>query len=269
MKKLFMVSLLFVAVSMGVFAASKAKVDKSILTAVEEDYDFIYEVVNNTSGTLTVATYIQKEKKVVAKAADVDIERGESYQFKYNLAALKKLYGSSSWIGCEFEPEWRWRCSGWMNNLNKEGEKHIVKVTDAADPKYCMDAENIWDFINIGLLALNENDYDFIYEVVNNTSGKLTASPYLKNPNTGKYVAKTENVSIEKGESFQFKFKLDDVKNAFGKSLAIGSFFTPEGKWRCGGWEGATRNKKHIVICTDAADPTYCMDAENKWENLE
>lgn len=269
MKKLFMVSLLFVAVSMGVFAASKAKVDKSVLTAVEEDYDFIYEVINNTSGSLTVATFISKGNKTVAKAADVVIEQGDSYQFKYNLSTLKKLYGSSSYIGCEFEPEWKWRCSGWMNNFNVENQKHIVKVSDAADPQYCMDGENIWDFVNIGALNLNEEDYDFIYEVVNNTSGKLIAAPYLKNSNTGKYVAKTENVTLEQGETYQFKFKLDDVKVAFGKSLSMGSFFTPEGKWRCGGWEGVAKNKKHIVICKDAADPNYCMDAENKWENLE
>ncbi len=269
MKKLFMISLVFMALSMGLFAASKAKVDKSVLTAVEEDYDFIYEVINNTSGILTVAPFISGNNKTLAKAADVVIEEGESYQFKYKLSTLKKLYGSSSYIGCEFEPDWKWRCQGWMNDFNVENQKHIVKVSDAADPNYCMDGENIWEFIDIGLLTLNEDDFDFIYEVVNNTSGKLVAAPYLINNNTGKYVAKAENVTLEQGETFQFKFKLSDVTAAFGNKLSIGSFFTPEGKWRCGGWEGATKNKKHIVICKDAANPNYCMDAENKWEILK
>ena len=268
MKKLFMITVL-AAMSLSLFAASKAKVDKSILTSVEEDYDFIYEVENDTSGSLTVATFISNGKKTIAKAADVEIKKGESYQFKYNLKTLKKLYGAASYIGCEFEPEWKWRCGGWMNNFNVENQKRIVKVTDASDPQYCLDSENIWDFININELTQNEGGYDFIYEVVNNTSGKLTVAAYLKNANDGKFVAKTENIAIEEGKTYQFKFNLDDVKNNYGKNLNLGCFFTPEGKWRCNGWEGVAKNKKHIVICQDAADPNYCMDAENKWENLE
>ena len=266
MKKLFTISMILIAMSMSVFSAPK--VDKSVLTAVEEDYDFIYEVENNTSGALTVATYIQKDKKILAKAADVVIEKGDTYQFKYNLKTLKKLYGSSSYIGCEFEPDWKWRCAGWMNHLNVENQKHIVRVSDAADPNYCMDGENIWDFINIGVLNQSEEGYDFIYEVVNNTSGKLTASTYLKNNNDGKFVAKSENITIEQGDTYQFKFNLDSLKTTFGKNLNLGCFYTPEGKWRCNGWEGVAKNKKHTVICTDAA-PDYCMEGENKWSDLE
>lgn len=270
MKKLFMIGLVLTAMSMTtVFAAPKAKVDKSVLTAVEEGYDFIYEVVNNTSGTLTVATYVQSGDKRLAKAADVALEKGESYQFKYSLKTLKKLYGESAYIGCEFEPEWKWRCYGWTNNFNVENQRHIVKVTDAADPSYCMDGENIWDFIDLGLLTQNEEGYDFIYEVVNNTSGKLTVATYLKNTTNGKFVAKADNVVIEQGKTYQFKYSLDEVKTSFGKNLNIGCFFTPEAKWRCNGWEGVAKNKKHIVVCQDAADPNYCMDAENKWENIQ
>ena len=271
MKKLFMITGVLAAFSLSLFAAPKEKVDKSILTTVEEDYDFIYEVVNNTSGTLTVANFITKNKKTVAKTADVEIAKGDSYQFKYNLKNLKKLYGSSSYLGCDFEPEGRWRCGGWMNDFSVENQIHRVKVTDASDPQYCMDAENIWDFINIPALEVNEENFDFIYEIQNNSSRKMTVAAYLKNGNTGKFFAKTEDVVLETGETYQFKFMLNDVKSAFGSSLYLGAFFAPEGKWRCNGWENDlnSKNKKHIVVVTEPANPNYCMDAENKWENLE
>ena len=272
MKKIFMISLVLFAVSAAVFAASNSKEDKSVLTAVEEDFDFVYEVVNNTSGKLTVATFISNSsQKTVAKAEDVVIEKGESYQFKYNLKTLKKLYGSSSYIGCYFEPEGRWRCGGWMNKLTLENQKHTVKISDASNPEYCMDAENIWDFVNIPSLPQNEEDYDFIYEIVNNTSGKLTVSPYLRNSSADKYIAITEKVTVEAGETYQFKYKLDEIKAAFGKNLSLGSFYTPEGKWRCGGWEGKlnSKNKKFTVTCKDTANPNYCLDIDSKWSSLK
>ena len=43
MKKLFMITGVLAAFSLSLFAAPKEKVDKSILTTVEEDYDLPFE----------------------------------------------------------------------------------------------------------------------------------------------------------------------------------------------------------------------------------
>lgn len=277
MKKIFTICAVFAALSLFVGCASTdVEVDKSVLTTVEENYDFIYEVVNNSSEKLLVAPYIKRYysenvNKILANTSEVIvIETGSSYQFKYNLKTLKKLYGSSSFIGANFSREGQWTCYGWENDFNVENQKHIIKISDSVDSQYPIDGKNEWDYINIGLLEQNESDYDFIYEVVNNMTCSLTVAPYLKNYNTGKFVAKTSNVVLEKGETYQFKFKLEDVKSQFGKSLSLGSFFTPEYKWRCYGWENDlnSKNKKHTVVCTDAA-PEYCLEGENKWSKLE
>lgn len=272
MKKLIMVTIVLAALIMTIgCATTDVKVDKSIITATEENYDFIYEVVNNTSGKLTVATYIMdSNQKEIGTAADVVIEKGELYQFKYNLKNLKKLYGSNSWMGCYFAPENKWRCNGWMNDLNCINQKHSVIVTDAKDPNYCMDGVNSWDFISISELIQDEDDYDFIYEIVNNTSGKMIVSNYIQNYSTNTFLAKTDNVVLEKGESHQFKYKMTDIKAQFkGSDIFMGAFFEPEGKWRCWGWNNDfnQRGKKHTVICTDA-DAQHCMNGDNKWSSL-
>lgn len=145
MKKIFMISLVLFAVSAAVFAASNSKEDKSVLTAVEEDFDFVYEVVNNTSGKLTVATFISNSsQKTVAKAEDVVIEKGESYQFKYKLDEIKAAFGKNLSLGSFYTPEGKWRCGGWEGNLNSKNKKFTATCKDAANPNYCLDIDSKW-----------------------------------------------------------------------------------------------------------------------------
>ena len=131
----------------------------------DDSEDFIYKVVNNTSGKLTVANYIrdvnmQTEETVLSKIAvskDVVIEKGESYEFKYSLEALGKKYGADKWIGCNFFPEGKWLCNGWENSFDYTYAYniHTVTVTDAEDAKYCMDGDNSWQVMDKELSKVN------------------------------------------------------------------------------------------------------------------
>lgn len=127
------------------------------LTDFAEDgsEDFIYRIVNNTSGKLTVANYIRDVNmktddfclSVLAVSDEIEIEKGDSYEFKYNLNTLIKKYGADKYIGCNFFPEGKWRCSGWENSFDYAYNIHTVTVTDSAE--FCMDGENSWQIMDI------------------------------------------------------------------------------------------------------------------------
>jgi len=122
-------------------------------SADTSDYDFVYSVINKTTGKLTVSSYIRNtkiadfSKGILANTEDVVIAIGESYQFKYNLSELIEKYSDEGiTIGCYFFPEGKWRCGGWENTLDKKNMKHTVTVTDSNTA--CMNAETTWSDLN-------------------------------------------------------------------------------------------------------------------------
>lgn len=129
--------------------------------------DFIYKIVNNTSGKLTVANYIRDVNmktedfnlSKIAVSEDVVIENGSSYEFKYNLNTLKNKYGTDKYIGCNFFPEGKWRCSGWENSFDYVYNIHTVTVTDSENTKNCMDAVNSWQIIDKELSNVDEQTF--------------------------------------------------------------------------------------------------------------
>ena len=275
MKKLFIVFAALIAVNIFVGCASTgAKVETSALQPVDDDFDFIYEVVNNTSGQLIVAGYVNNDKgKELTRSYDILIEQGDIFQFKFNLKKMRDNYGAMSFFGCYFEPKGRWRCSGWMNDFGDYNKncKHAVIVSDASDLNYCMDAENRWMVYSSNILETEETDYDFIYEVVNNSSGNLTVENYISiEPEHGLESAISNPIVIKKGDKYQFKYNLTKLKELYGNNKFIGCYFYPENRWLCGGWQSGLNesNKKHTVIIKDASDDNYCMDAISKWDNL-
>jgi hypothetical protein len=123
------------------------------LIEAEEDYDFIYEVVNNTSGKVIIANYIRsrnnstKKDKYLAQTKDIVLEKGKTYQFKYSTAKLLEDFpeednSTYNSIGCFFTPEDKWTCSGWENSLDKKNKIHRVTLTD--DENSCVNGENKW-----------------------------------------------------------------------------------------------------------------------------
>ena len=253
------------------------------LKTVTEGEDFIYEVVNNTSDELTVANYIRDYSKekfyegILAQTKDVVIAKGETYQFKYKTSDLEQYENGSTSLGCFFTPKGKWTCGGWENGLDRANEVHTVTVTDSEE--YCIEGTNSYRYLDVKTLTEKEEDYDFVYEVVNNTKGKVTIANYIRSWNPtkekGKYLAQTKDIILNKGESYKFKYSIDELRTAYpgdnNTYISLGCFFFPEGKWRCGGWENSldvkNKNKIHLVTLTDSED--YCVDGRNTWINTD
>lgn len=122
------------------------------MSEVSSGEDFVYEIVNNTSGTLKVQNYMRdysgwdSDHNIVALSAEVTLQAGETNSFNYKLSDLKALcpFGDGNvYMGCYFFPEGKWQCWGWENNMNQSGYKHTVIVTPSDNS--CMNGENEWN----------------------------------------------------------------------------------------------------------------------------
>lgn len=111
----------------------------------KEDYDFVYEVVNNTSGNLVFANIITDEKsQILTLSNDFEIESGQIFQFKYDLKTLKKIYGPESKIGIDLKKseEKQW-IRGWENDYDHHYEKHTVVISDGTQGRL-IDTFDLW-----------------------------------------------------------------------------------------------------------------------------
>ena len=254
----------------------------NVLQQNTDNYDFIFEIVNNSGDKLTVSNYVRDKSvsdfnsSIITKTDDVELAAGESYQFKYNVAALESRYSSEkTLIGCYiYYDEQEIHEDYWESSIEYPNWKRIITILlDAGEIKYTQ----TWNKINISGLAQNADSYDFIYEVVNNTSGTLSIANYLRNSSINNYydsfIARSaEFITLAVGETYQYKYNLTELKKTYlGSSLSLGCYFYPSGKWQCSGWENdltTTTNQKHTVTVTDASSD-YCMNGENTWSNLQ
>ena len=249
------------------------------LETVSENEDFIYEVVNKTSGKLTIKNYIRNytiknfDEGILAVTDAVVLEKDETYQFKYSVEKLLKYDQTRTTLGCYFTPERKWQCGGWENNINYANQIHTVTVTDSDE--YCMNGENSWKFINTTKLEENKDLYNFIYKVVNNTSGELKIANYLgtyKNF-TGKFIAISDDIVLKKGEFYEFKYNLTNVKTLVPQEdincTYLGGLFTPEGKGLSWGWENNLTRVSEIHTVTVTDSDIYNMNGKESWEYME
>lgn len=98
----------------------------------DEDYDFIYEIANQSSEDIVLANIIMDENSIVLSYTDdVELKPGKTYQFKYQLNQLEKIYGSNSRIALDFKKinEKKWN-RDWENNFNHKNQKHVIVITD-------------------------------------------------------------------------------------------------------------------------------------------
>lgn len=120
-----------------------------------EDYDFIYEVVNNTSDNLLFANMLfDEDSNIIGFSNDIEIEQGQSYQFKYKMDTLKKVYGDNSLIGIDLKKsqDERWT-RGWSNNFDHKNEKYTIVVSDGTQGRL-VDVFYVW---NDFPLQINDN----------------------------------------------------------------------------------------------------------------
>ena len=112
-----------------------------------EDYDFIYEIVNNSSEKIVAANIVfddEKYSNLLSLSNDIEIEPGKSYQIKYNLGTLKKIYGEKSVLGIDVKKasDKQWN-RGWANNFDHKKDKHIVVVSDGTQDR-ALDIFDLW-----------------------------------------------------------------------------------------------------------------------------
>ena len=120
------------------------------VTKENEEYDFIYEIMNNSSMKIQVANVLFDEKsQILTLSNDVEIEPGKTFQFKYDLNTLKKIYGEKNTIGADLKQSegTKW-IRGWYNNFDHKNDKHTVVVSDGTDGRD-LDIIDVWtDFSN-------------------------------------------------------------------------------------------------------------------------
>lgn len=110
-----------------------------------EEYDFIYEIMNNSSVKIQVANVLFDEKsQILTLSNDVEIEPGKTFQFKYDLNTLKKIYGEKNTIGADLKQSegTKW-IRGWYNNFDHKNDKHTVVVSDGTDGRE-LDIIDVW-----------------------------------------------------------------------------------------------------------------------------
>ena len=112
-----------------------------------ENYDFIYEIVNNSSEKIVAANIVfddEKYSNLLSLSNDIEIEPGKSYQIKYNLGTLKKIYGEKSVLGIDVKKasDKQW-IRGWANNFDHKKDKHIVVVSDGTQDR-ALDIFDLW-----------------------------------------------------------------------------------------------------------------------------
>ena len=101
---------------------------------LKSDYDFIYEIINNTSGPITVANVmLTEDSRPVGWTEDVVIEKGKTYQFNYDLKTLQKIYGSNAVICTDVKTESSEWFRGWFGKLDWYNQKYSVYFADGTE----------------------------------------------------------------------------------------------------------------------------------------
>lgn len=199
-------------------------------------------------------------------AADGQLYRNGNLGYAYTLRNVKMLDGSYATV----------TVSGF--NYYYYGFRVWIKETDGKSVKteYPKDSTDSQTYVPQTLTDFAEDgSEDFIYKIVNNTSGKLTVANYIRDVNMKtedfnlSKIAVSEDVVIENGSSYEFKYNLNTLIKKYGADKWIGCNFFPEDKWLCNGWENSFdyAYNIHTVTVTDSAE--YCMDGENSWQTME
>ncbi len=115
------------------------------VSAENDSYDFIYEIVNNSDNKIRTANILlDEESKVLSLTNDVEIESGKSYQLKFNLENLKKIYGEKAVLELDVrkseDSQW---IRGWRTDLNHKGDKYIVVVNNGTQDR-ALDIFDLW-----------------------------------------------------------------------------------------------------------------------------
>ena len=116
---------------------------------LNDDYDFIYEIVNNSVDNISAANIIlNDESKILGLSNDIEIEPGKSVQLKYNLNTLKKIYGEKSMMALDVKrtKDSKW-IRDWKVDFNHKSDKYVVVVNEGTNGRV-IDVFDLWKNIS-------------------------------------------------------------------------------------------------------------------------
>ena len=141
--------------------------------------------------------------------------------------------------------------------------------------------QNKADFMHVPPKDLDEcfvtSGYDFIYEVVNNLDVPVTVATFISDmeiydsdgPEEA-VMSVTKDVVIAAGESHQFKYKIDALKQKYGVGIEMGCYFEPQGFSQSRGWmngfNSSIYNQKHTVTLTKTDS---WWSGNNSWSAIQ
>ncbi len=234
-----------------------------IVLASEDDGDHIYFDQEGKTYTKDWSNFKIWEW---CKAGDNNLYRTGNLGYAYTIRNFKMQDGSYATVTVSGFNYYNYGFRVWI----KETDGKTVKKNYPA--KTSENTEGAYQPSLIPASCFTETP-DFVYEIVNNTSGTLIVQNYLRDWNIDDYdlsiISVSEEKEIPQGGTYQFKYNLDELKKqSDSNNYGLGCFFTPEGKWRCGGWENSLNQpgRKHTVTVTDSQQA--CMDGENSWSDL-
>ena len=102
-------------------------------------------------------------------------------------------------------------------------------------------------------IAKENESYDFIYEILNNASEKIAISNLLLDEEQ-KILSLTNDIDLEPGQSYTYKYNLDTLKKVYGEKINLCADITKaaENKW-IRGWLVSMdhKNDKYTVVVSD------------------
>ena len=203
MKKFFPYFILFIFASFfgfmscatsGNMNSENAKNTKLNSCIVNKNYDFIFEIINNTDETIFFSNGVRNYLNTMNETKTFSVKKNESFQIKYKMASIKKsadrkiedlqfftfmtsennkvISGNPKSI-CIYENDGRYiNYRNFYNNDNPP--QHVL-----ADRKYILTLSNVENGINV---SSKINDLsDFVYDEIIPGDGKSPVKLQLRN----------------------------------------------------------------------------------------
>lgn len=123
------------------------------------------------------------------------------------------------------------------------------------------------DPLDLNNYVVNDDaNYDFIYEIVNNADEKIAISNLLLDEEQ-KVLSLTNDVELEPGQSFTYKYNLDTLKKIYGEKIQLCADITKaaENKWIRGWFVSMDHKKDKYKVVVNEGTQGRSLDIFDLW----
>lgn len=193
-----------------------------------EDYDFIYEVVNKSDKKIKTAVFISDSSKydranpdaaIVETTSEVQLVPGQTHQFKFNTDSVVQKYGTAMEYGFYWIPEGGSRSRGYMNGVvYGRGRKHTVTINE----QYY--GVNSWSLLPGNPIikvhgcweSFSGAKQSYLHLKTNNIYDWITIEPNSKTSLNGSWSCDSEKISIRYYDLTESSFKTMEIPYTCG-----------------------------------------------------